>query len=376
MEDGVYSVTLSVTGDTGISIEEKPAFIRVGALPRIALIGSSEPATPADDAVAGYLRSLGYDVTTLDDEPQNRPSAAQIAKDYGLVVVSSTPASASVAGQFRTINIPMIFWENALLREGRESLTDNGNVVADSTTINIVKHNHPITLGLPVGSLQVFSTGSNMSVGIGNTGPGTHVLARRQGSSDVALMVAEAGAAVADGYVTPARRVFYFIEDVSWLNTTPIAKQILERSVCWAMNVVTPTVVDQPEDASAAVGDSVTFSAQAEGSSPLMYRWRRAGQPIPGATTRNFTIASVAESDAGDYDVMVTNTCGVTTSETATLTIIDSCACDWDDSGDLSSQDFFDFLAAFFNGDADFNASGSTDSQDFFDFLDCFFGGC
>jgi hypothetical protein len=55
-----------------------------------------------------------------------------------------------------------------------------------------------------------------------------------------------------------------------------------------------------------------------------------------------------------------------------------ACACDFDSSGALNSQDFFDFLVAFFAADprADFNASGAIDSQDFFDFLSCFFVGC
>ncbi|MGE3109068.1 MAG: endonuclease/exonuclease/phosphatase family protein [Phycisphaerales bacterium] len=53
-----------------------------------------------------------------------------------------------------------------------------------------------------------------------------------------------------------------------------------------------------------------------------------------------------------------------------------ACACDWDQSGSLGSQDFFDFLADFFEGNGDFNHSGATTSQDFFDFLVCFLGGC
>jgi uncharacterized membrane protein len=54
------------------------------------------------------------------------------------------------------------------------------------------------------------------------------------------------------------------------------------------------------------------------------------------------------------------------------------CAADFDHSGAVNSQDFFDFLAAFFASDprADFNGNGSVDSQDFFDFLGAFFAGC
>jgi hypothetical protein len=43
---------------------------------------------------------------------------------------------------------------------------------------------------------------------------------------------------------------------------------------------------------------------------------------------------------------------------------------------ELNSQDFFDFLALFFEDNADYNEDGSTTSQDFFDFLSDFFTGC
>ncbi len=52
------------------------------------------------------------------------------------------------------------------------------------------------------------------------------------------------------------------------------------------------------------------------------------------------------------------------------------CPADFNCDGAVNSQDFFDFLSAFFAGNADFNHDGATNSQDFFDFLAAFFAGC
>jgi probable HAF family extracellular repeat protein len=63
-----------------------------------------------------------------------------------------------------------------------------------------------------------------------------------------------------------------------------------------------------------------------------------------------------------------------------TAFVLEPAACpgDFNADGAVTSQDFFDFLGAFFKElpAADVNADGSINSQDFFDFLAAFFEGC
>lgn len=236
--DGVYDVRLTVAGSAGLAVTQRNGYIRVGNVYRFALIGGSASPTAADAAVANFLRGEGFLVDYFDDQPSGRPTAQQLAEIYNLVLVSSTIASANVAGEFRTVNVPLVFWENALLRIGREALMDGGAVVSGVSAANIINNTHPMMQGLPLGSTTVFSPGAVMSVGQGQLAAGAALLARRAGSaSDAAILAAEQGAQLLGGYVAPARRVFVFFEDSSFLNATAAGRDLLRRAVRWAADV-------------------------------------------------------------------------------------------------------------------------------------------
>jgi hypothetical protein len=83
---------------------------------------------------------------------------------------------------------------------------------------------------------------------------------------------------------------------------------------------VAPVITTNPTTQSVCAGNSVTLTAAATGTS-VGYQWRKNTVAITGATSSSYTILLATASDAGSYDVVVTNLCGTATSTAATLTV-------------------------------------------------------
>ena len=85
-----------------------------------------------------------------------------------------------------------------------------------------------------------------------------------------------------------------------------------------------PGITSQPQSQTVSAGSSASFSVTATGSAPLSYQWQKNNTAISGATTSTYTIASAQSGDAGNYNVVVSNSAGSITSNTATLTVTTS----------------------------------------------------
>jgi hypothetical protein len=85
---------------------------------------------------------------------------------------------------------------------------------------------------------------------------------------------------------------------------------------------VSPSITVQPADQTVVSGTNATFMVTATGTSPLSYQWRFNGANISGATSSVTTINSIKTDDAGNYDVIVTNSFGTITSLMARLTVV------------------------------------------------------
>jgi hypothetical protein len=82
-----------------------------------------------------------------------------------------------------------------------------------------------------------------------------------------------------------------------------------------------PAIAQPPVFQVAAVGKPVAFTVSVTASPPPDYQWRKGGVAISGATNASYSITAVQLTDAGSYDVVVSNVAGSATSAAATLTV-------------------------------------------------------
>ena len=87
-------------------------------------------------------------------------------------------------------------------------------------------------------------------------------------------------------------------------------------------SAIAPTIATQPANQTVTAGQTATFSVTAAGTSPLTYQWQKGAAPINGATSASYITPATATSDSGStFNVVVSNSAGQVTSNTAALTV-------------------------------------------------------
>jgi hypothetical protein len=146
-----------------------------------------------------------------------------------------------------------------------------------------------------------------------------------------------------------------------------------------------PSITQQPQDVTVPLGSPASFMVVANNATG--YQWYQDTNIIVGATDATYSIASVADGDAGVYNCTVTGDCGASNSVGATLTISTPpppCYANCDQSTTppvLNVGDFTCFLQKYAAGDPYANCDQSTTPPvlnvgDFTCFLQKFAAGC
>jgi hypothetical protein len=134
-------------------------------------------------------------------------------------------------------------------------------------------------------------------------------------------------------------------------------------------------ITSQPVPQRAARGGSARMTVAANVMDPVTYQWRHNGIPMPGETLSYYWVVAAVPSDAGDYDCVVTTTCGSVTSHAAMFLVCDA---DFDGDGGVSFADLLAYFEAFRTSDpsADLNGDGNVNILDLVHFIQAFQGGC
>lgn len=82
----------------------------------------------------------------------------------------------------------------------------------------------------------------------------------------------------------------------------------------------TPVIATAPVGDTICEGSTLMLAAQGTGTN-LEYQWTKAGVSIPAATGATLEIQNVTAADAGDYAVVISNSCGTVTSQTVNVLV-------------------------------------------------------
>ncbi|HOK76401.1 MAG TPA: immunoglobulin domain-containing protein, partial [Verrucomicrobiota bacterium] len=82
-----------------------------------------------------------------------------------------------------------------------------------------------------------------------------------------------------------------------------------------------PIIDEHPTGLATLVGRSAVLQVAARAHGNPRFQWRKNGTPLPGATTATLQLLNLQVSDAGEYDVIVSNDAGAVASRPAAVLV-------------------------------------------------------
>ncbi len=233
------------------------------------------------------------------------PPTPAVTNSSGVLVANEVPGSGSFATGY--------FLLPELLPTVTKSKINSGRVVIQGTPITITSQPADATVNPGVDV--------NLSVGIGPGAQGTVTYRWRKDGNSIS------GATTSNlnlNDITESQQGKYdcVLSNGSYSVTSGFAVVSVNDPV------VNPTITRSPSVATVASGVKITFTAAVEkGTTPLLYQWKKDGEPISGATSATYVITSGTTASSGSYTVTIKNAAspnGVTSATPNALAVSDT----------------------------------------------------
>jgi hypothetical protein len=187
----------------------------------------------------------------------------------------------------------------------------SGTVTLTSNTVKLTVHVPASIFAQPEDVAAALETSVTLKVSATGTPPLTY-----QWYKDDVLLSGGTSAVYSIAAVKEGDKGAYRVE-VSNIAASNVRSESAVVSV-----LIRPTLrAELPALRALNLGSAATFSMNADGSQPLSYQWRKDGVPIEGGTAATLGVAVLKESDAGSYDVLVSNRLGTVVSNASKLTV-------------------------------------------------------
>jgi hypothetical protein len=197
--------------------------------PPVLLVVGNLTLGPGDAAVRKRLELLGYPVVLRSDTG----SATSDATGKSLVIVSSTVTSSNVNSKFKNVAVPVLTWESALGRFMGMTQSTSGvdyGTRTGQTTLLIANPVHPLAGGL-TGTASVVTSSQTFSWGVPNSQ--AIVVATLSGDASKSVIYGYDVGSAMIGLSAPARRVGFFLEDVTAGSWSANGQALFDAAVAW-----------------------------------------------------------------------------------------------------------------------------------------------
>ena len=187
-----------------------------------------------------------------------------------------------------------------------------GNITSNSATLTVNPDPAPSITTQPAS--QTITAGQTATFSV--TASGTAPLAYQWQKNGTAI-----GGATSSSYTTPAETT----SDNGAQFTVVVSNSAgtaTSNSAVLTVNPAAPSITTQPSSQTITAGQTATFSVTASGTAPLNYQWRKNGTAISGATSSSYATPAETTSDNGaQFTIVVSNSAGSVSSNSATLTV-------------------------------------------------------